>query len=293
MIVAFALAAVSLIAFVLFERRSASPMLDLALFRSPGFLATSLIAMISFLGLIGFFFVLSLYFGMVQQLNTLQAGYRLLMLTAVCLIVGPLGRPRDAPGVPAPADHDRAAAHRWRTARADLARRGHRVRIPRLAPRTARAGPRSRRHPHDGDRRVLGTAPPGRHGRSGQQRAAPGRRRARPGRARSLLTSKSTSALPDHLADAGLTGATADRIVATVDAQGLGAVARMNLGANRGRALGALSQSFLDGMQLCLIVAACLALLAALVSIVLLGRRRPVPQPSAGSAPQSEPSCNS
>ena len=61
-IVALALAAVGALAFVLAEKRSASPMLDLALFRSPAFSATTLIAMISFLGLIGFFFVLRLYF---------------------------------------------------------------------------------------------------------------------------------------------------------------------------------------------------------------------------------------
>ncbi|WP_391858440.1 MFS transporter [Streptomyces rugosispiralis] len=59
-IIALALAAVSALALILAERRSASPMLDLALFRSPAFSATTLIAMISFLGLIGFFFVLSL-----------------------------------------------------------------------------------------------------------------------------------------------------------------------------------------------------------------------------------------
>lgn len=87
-IVALALAAAGALAFALAERRSASPMLDLALFRSPAFSATTLIAMISFLGLIGFFFVLSLYFGMVQRLGTLDAGYRLLAVTAVCLLVG-------------------------------------------------------------------------------------------------------------------------------------------------------------------------------------------------------------
>ena len=49
--------------------------------------------MISFLGLIGFFFVLSLYFGIVQQLGTLEAAYRLLMVSMVPLLLGaPVGR---------------------------------------------------------------------------------------------------------------------------------------------------------------------------------------------------------
>ncbi|ANP51507.1 hypothetical protein AVL59_19540 [Streptomyces griseochromogenes] len=71
-------AAVAAVAFVLLERAGSSPMPDLALFRSPAFTATALIAMISFLGLIGFFFALSLYFAMVQRLSTLDAAWCLL-----------------------------------------------------------------------------------------------------------------------------------------------------------------------------------------------------------------------
>ncbi|MFF1570818.1 DHA2 family efflux MFS transporter permease subunit [Streptomyces sp. NPDC058293] len=288
-IVAFALAAVSLIAFILFERRSASPMLDLALFRSPGFSATSLIAMISFLGLIGFFFVLSLYFGLVQQLNTLDAGYRLLMVTAVCLVVGPIaGRVmhRVSPRL-------LITTGLLLTAGALLALTsiGADTSFGSLAWRLALLGlglglvvtPMTATAVSSVPHHLAGMAAAGNNALR-QVGGALG-----PAVLGALLTSKSTSALPEHLADVGLTGGTADRIVSTADAQGLGAVAQMNLGADRGRALGALSESFLDGMQLCLIVAACLALLAALVSVVLLGRRRPAPQPSAGSAPQSEP----
>ncbi|MCQ4206422.1 DHA2 family efflux MFS transporter permease subunit [Streptomyces longispororuber] len=295
-IVAFALAAVSLIAFVLVERRSAAPMLDLALFRSPGFSATSLIAMISFLGLIGFFFVLSLYFGMVQQLNTLDAGYRLLMVTGVCLVVGPLaGRvmhrmsPRllittglliTAGSMLALTSIDADTSFGSLAWRLVLLGLGLGLVV---TPMTATAVSSV---PHQ----LAGMAAAGNNALR-QVGGALG-----PAVLGALLTSKSVSALPDHLADAGLTGPAADRIVSAVDAQGLGAVAQMDLGADRGRALGALSESFLDGMRLCLIVAACLALLAALVSVVLLRRRRPAPQPdgapdapspaaSAGDAP--------
>jgi hypothetical protein len=48
----------------------------------------------------------------------------------------------------------------------------------------------------------------------------------------------------------------------------------MNLGADTGRALGALSDSFLDGMRLCLVVAGSLTLLAALVCVLLLRPRQ-------------------
>ncbi len=59
MMLALSTAVVSSVAFVVVERRSPSPMLDLTLFRSPSFTATALIALIPFLGLIGSFFALS------------------------------------------------------------------------------------------------------------------------------------------------------------------------------------------------------------------------------------------
>ncbi|MEV0738638.1 hypothetical protein AB0I51_22340 [Streptomyces sp. NPDC050549] len=43
---------------------------------------------------------------------------------------------------------------------------------------------------------------------------------------------------------------------------------------NTGQALGALGESFLDGMRLCLVVAGALTLLAALVCALLLRPRR-------------------
>ncbi|WP_188301550.1 MFS transporter [Streptomyces sp. CBMA156] len=92
-VAALVLGALGAVAFVLVERRSTSPMLDLALFRSPAFTATALVAMISFLGLIGFFFVLSLYFGLVQHLTTLEAGLRMVLVSGTSLLVGiPVGR---------------------------------------------------------------------------------------------------------------------------------------------------------------------------------------------------------
>ncbi len=98
-----------------------------------------------------------------------------------------------------------------------------------------------------------------------------------------LLSTKALDTLPGHLTDAGVTGATQRGIVSTADSSGLGAVAHMNLGADTGRALGALSESFLDGMRLCLVVAGSLTLLAALVCVLLL--RRPRQDAASPSAP--------
>ncbi|WP_443066874.1 MFS transporter [Streptomyces sp. NBC_01261] len=274
--VALFTAVVGGVAFVLAERRSDSPMLDLTLFRSPAFTATTLVAMIAFLALIGFFFLLSLYFGLVQQLDTLQAALRLLMVTAAAIVVGqPVGRlmhrvtPRvlitggllaisgalfALTGVDADTSF---ASIAWR-----LALLGLGIGTV-MTPMTATAVASVPYHQagmaaagNNAFRQVGGALGPAVLG--------------------ALLTTKALDTLPGHLTDAGVTGATRQNIVSTADTDGLGAVAHMNLGPDTGRALAALSDSFLDGMRLCLVVAASLTLLAALVCVLLLRRPRQV-----------------
>ncbi|MGW7210786.1 MFS transporter, partial [Streptomyces sp. NPDC054837] len=104
-----------------------------------------------------------------------------------------------------------------------------------------------------------------------------------------LLTARSVDTLPGHRRDAGLTGPVADRITGAVDAGGLGAAARVNLGPDTGRAMGAVGEAFLDGLYLCLIVATCLALVAALVGAVLLRTPQRTMTPVAGSEDQAAP----
>ncbi|MET7571351.1 MFS transporter [Streptomyces sp. NPDC005492] len=288
--VALFTAVVAGVAFVLAERRGDSPMLDLTLFRSPAFTATTLVAMITFLALIGFFFLLSLYFGLVQQLDTLQAAWRLLMVTAAAIVVGqPVGRlmhrvsPRvlitggllvisgsmfSLTGVDADTSFTSIA---WR-----LALLGLGIGTV-LTPMTATA---------------VASVP---YQQAGM--AAAGNNAFRqvggalgPAVLGALLTTKALDALPGHLTDAGVTGATQRSIVSTADAGGLGAVAHMNLGADTGRALGALGDSFLDGMRLCLIVAGALTLLAAAVCALLLRPRQasaPTTAPTAGAATEA------
>ncbi|WP_405725433.1 MFS transporter [Streptomyces sp. NBC_01537] len=284
-LVALVTAAVSAVAFVLAERRSESPMLDLALFRSPAFTATTLVAMISFLGLIGFFFVLSLYFGMVQQLDTLQAGWRLLMVTLTAIVVGqPVGRLMHRVSarvlitgglivvsgslfslIPLDADTSFGSVA-WRLALLGLGMGT--VIVPMTATAVASV-------PYQ----LAGMAAAGNNAFR-QVGGALG-----PAVLGALLTTRAVDTLPGHLADAGLTGGTQQTIVSAADAGGLGAVAQLNLGADTGRVLAAVGDSFLDGLRLCLIVAAALTLLAAVVSAVLLRRPREAPdRPIAGSS---------
>ncbi|WUB68254.1 MFS transporter [Streptomyces sp. NBC_00582] len=281
-IAALALAAVSAAGFVWAERRSTNPMLDLALFRSPAFSATTLVAMISFLGLIGFFFVLSLYFGLVQRLDTLAAGYRLLAVTAVCLlvgvVVGPLMRRISARvlittgllvtagalvSLTALDAHTSLGALTWR-----LALLGLGLGLV-VTPMTATAVASVPHH-------LAGMAAAGNNAFR-QVGGALG-----PAVLGVLLTTRTTDTLPGHLADAGVDDSTARRITAAVEADGLSVVAQMNLGADTGRALGALSEAFLDGLRLCLVVAAALALLAAVVGAILLR----APRASIEAAPE-------
>ncbi|CAM5478612.1 MFS transporter [Streptomyces hirsutus] len=88
-----------------------------------------------------------------------------------------------------------------------------------------------------------------------------------------LLATKAADTLPGHLAEAGLSGGTAQSITDAVGAGGLGAVAGMELGADTGRAMGAVSEAFLEGLRLCLTVSAVLLVLAALAAALLLRRR--------------------
>ncbi|WP_370444094.1 MFS transporter [Streptomyces sp. Root264] len=281
-IAALALGVVTLIAFVVAEKRSDSPMLNLAVFRSAAFTATALIALITFLGLIGFFFVLSLYFGMVQQLGTLEAGARLLLVPVAAIVGGaPAGRLMhrvsarlmittglllSAASLLALTNIDAATSYgsiAWRLIVLGLGM--GLVTTPMTATAVAAvphhlAGMASAAN--NAFRQVGGALGPAVLG--------------------ALLSTRAVDSLPGHLADAGVTGTQAHTIVATAKEGGLGAVAGMNLGSTANQVYGALGDSLLDGMRLCLVVAAVLALIAAACAVVLL--RRPKQQTSTGAA---------
>ncbi|MFF8729136.1 MFS transporter [Streptomyces sp. NPDC015171] len=279
---ALAVGAAGVIAFVLAERRSASPMLDPALFRSAGFTATALVAAITFLGLIGFFFVLSLYFGLVQQLGTLAAAGRIVLIPLAAIAAGvPAGRllHRISPRVlittglllTASAllslttlDADTSyASVAWRLVLLGLGMGA--VTTPMTATAVASV-------PH----RLAGMASAGNNAFR-QVGAALG-----PAVLGALLTSRAVGALPGHLADAGVPEATRRAVLATADSGGLGAVSGLPLGPAAGRVYDALGASLLDGLRLCLLVAAGLVLLAAACAVTLL---RTPGRPSPHAAP--------
>ncbi|MGW3646736.1 MFS transporter [Streptomyces sp. NPDC000878] len=272
--VALSTAAVGAVAFVMVERRSADPMLDLTLFRSPAFTATTLIAMISFLGLIGFFFALSLYLGIVQQLSTLEAAYRLLMVTMVPLLLGaPVGRlmHRVSPRLLIPGGLVISAG-----ALLSLTSIGTDTSFGSLAWRLALLGfglafvitPMTATAVSSVPFHQAGMAAAGNNAFR-QVGGALG-----PAVLGTLLTSRAVDVLPGHLRDAGLAGATVRRVTAVADSGGLSAVGGLDLGADTPRVMAALSEAFVDGLRLCLTVSAVLALLAAAVGAALLRRQQ-------------------
>ncbi|MGW7411057.1 MFS transporter [Streptomyces sp. NPDC054863] len=282
-LVALALSAASLVAFIVIELRSSSPMLDPKLFRSPAFTATALVAMISFLGLIGFVFVLSLYLGQVQRLGTLDAGYRMLTLTFTAMVAGPVfGRLMHR--VPARVlitsglllatgallaltsidAHTSFAELAWRLILLGIGFGAV------FAPMTATAINAVPQH-------LAGMAAAGSNAFR-QLGAALG-----PALMGALLTTRISSALPGHLADAHLGAEARHRVTDAVDGAGFGAVHAIDLGADTSRMLDAFSLAFLDGIRLCLTVAAGIMLLAAVAGALLLRRPRGS-APTAGAA---------
>lgn len=269
-IVALAIAVCSGVAFVLVEQRSASPMLDLSLFRSASFTGSALVVMISFLALIGFFFVLSLYLGMVQQLSTLDAGLRLLVITVPPMVLGTAvgrlmrflsarvlitgGLVITAVGLLVLTNVGISTSFgslAWRLALVGL---GLGLAFPCITATAVSSVP---------------------HHQAGM--AAAGNNAFRqvggalgPAILGALLTGKAVDTLPYHLAAAGVSDATRSQVLGAVDADGLGAVATLPLGRSTGPALEALSQSFLDGLQLCLLVSAVVVLFGAAVAAWLL-----------------------
>ncbi|MEU1363839.1 MFS transporter [Micromonospora zamorensis] len=289
-LLAFAVAALSLAAFVVIERRSDSPMLSPALFASRGFNATAVIAGVSFMGVIGSIFVLSLYLGLVQQLSTMEAALRLLTNTAVPVVVGPLiarlmhrvqVRWLLSAGLFISAialfflstvDADTSFGQlSWRLALFGLGLGAV------LTPMTATAV-------SSVPFQLAGMAAAGNNAFR-QVGGALG-----PAVLGALLTSRAASSLPGHLTDAGVSGDRQQAATAAMDDSGFQAVTAVDYGAQRDVALNALDKAFLDGFHLSLSVSATLMLIAALAAVVLLGHRRPArdPQPAAqrpGSVP--------
>jgi EmrB/QacA subfamily drug resistance transporter len=78
------------VVFVLVERRRAEPLLELRFFRSPPFTGANVIAVVSFVVLAGFLFVIMLYLQQARGYSPLRAGLALLPATVVMALAAPL-----------------------------------------------------------------------------------------------------------------------------------------------------------------------------------------------------------
>ncbi len=93
----FAVAALALAAFVVRERRTTHPMLDVSLFRDPRFSAASGAVTVTFFALFGFIFLITQYFQFVRGYGTLSTGARILPVAlsiAAASVAGALLAPR-------------------------------------------------------------------------------------------------------------------------------------------------------------------------------------------------------
>src|SRR5262245_8608100 len=90
-IVGYALAASLLLAFIAWERRAAAPMLDVGLFRNLRFSAASGAVTISFFSLMGFIFLVTVYFQFLKEYGPFSTGVRLLPVATMTGIAAVLG----------------------------------------------------------------------------------------------------------------------------------------------------------------------------------------------------------
>jgi EmrB/QacA subfamily drug resistance transporter len=81
--------AVLLVGFILFERRTTSPMMPLSLYRIPAFAAGNLVGFSISFAMFGTFFFSSLYFQVIRGYSAFEAGVRQLPITAMIVLIAP------------------------------------------------------------------------------------------------------------------------------------------------------------------------------------------------------------
>jgi EmrB/QacA subfamily drug resistance transporter len=89
-VIGFAVAAVLLAAFVLWERHTEYPMLDMGFFANPRFSAASGAIALTFFAMFGSLFLLTQFLQSVLGYSALEAGVRLVPMAAVQVVVAPL-----------------------------------------------------------------------------------------------------------------------------------------------------------------------------------------------------------
>jgi EmrB/QacA subfamily drug resistance transporter len=87
---AFAITVVSLVAFLIWERRATQPLVDLRFFRSVPFSSAAIVAIGAFAALGGFLFLNTLYLQDVRGLSPLHAGLDTLPMAVMTMILAPI-----------------------------------------------------------------------------------------------------------------------------------------------------------------------------------------------------------
>ena len=86
----FAVAAATLAAFVVLERRQRAPMLDLSLFRNRTYVGANLVVLLVALAMFGVFFFVSLYMQNVLGFSAVETGAAFLPMTILIILVAPI-----------------------------------------------------------------------------------------------------------------------------------------------------------------------------------------------------------
>ncbi len=89
-LLALILGALLIVAFVLYERRVAEPMLPMSFFANRAFAVTNAVSLAMYFGMFGSIFFLSQYLQNVLHNSPLQAGVKLLVWTGATMVVAPL-----------------------------------------------------------------------------------------------------------------------------------------------------------------------------------------------------------
>ena len=89
-LVAFAVAVVMLVGFVLLEQHQKAPMLDLSLFRNSTFAGANAVMLLVALAMFGVFFFVSLYMQNILGYSAVQAGAAFLPMTVLIVLIAPI-----------------------------------------------------------------------------------------------------------------------------------------------------------------------------------------------------------
>ncbi|WAP60024.1 MFS transporter [Streptomyces sp. S465] len=285
-VIAFLVAAVGLLAFVLVELRSPCPMLDMRLFTSSAFSGAALVMALTLFAQVGLVFALSEYFGLVHHASTWDIGVRLVAINGFTVVLGPLvGRlmTRTSPGlllvtglvvggIGALCVNLFHASTGTGEAALVIAVLGVGIALA-IAPITTIA---VNSLPH----RLAGTAGAA-NSALRQIGSALG-----PAVFGVILTNRTLDTLPGHLARSGLSAADQGQVDGLVSHVGIQAGAFLHLKTPEatGRAQAAYGASFTDALHTCALVGGIGMLVAAVVALVLIGVRTRSAQRTGGAA---------